>query len=236
MPDIEGHLEETLNAMHDLSGKPRSSFGQTVTNQSGVVTNLTLTPTLQSNELRQTIWGAALSRLNTWILMLYEEKSSGQNIEFAGGRVLRRRFKGAATMEFPLKVSMPGKAISGWYRNSINWPSAIRIDDPVYLDGIMKQVQSQPQVISLFDAHEMLGYEDSEAMTDRIADEHEDPRIHPEILEQTVNSLSGLAGMNSPEAEALSDTGLSPDEEAYEQGLSEGEVFNQTARPQLPTA
>jgi len=232
LPDIEGHLEETLNAMHDLSGKPRSAFGQTITNQSGVVTNLTLTPTLQSNELRQTIWGAELSTLNTWILMTYEDKSNGVEIMFPGGRVFRRRFKGAATVEFPLQVKMKGSDISGWYRNSIKWPSAIRIDDPVYLDGVMKQLQSSPQTISLFDAHEMLGHEDSEAMTDRIAAEHEDPRIHPEILEQTVASMQGLAGMGGEDAAALTDVG--GEEALAAEGLSEGDTAMQSAQPLPP--
>lgn len=233
LPDIEGHLEETLDALHDLSGKPRSSFGQTVTNQSGVVTNLTLTPTLQSNELRQTIWGAVLSTLNTWILMTYEAKAKGARISFPGGRVLRKRYKGAAALQFPLAVNMTGADIKGWYRNSIKWPSAIRIDDPVYLDGVLKQLQSSPQAISLFDAHEMLGYEDSEAMTDRIAAEHEDPRIHPEILEQTVASLSQLASMGTPEAAALSDVG---EEDLAAEGLTEGQVLQGSARPLAPRA
>jgi len=229
LPDIEGHLEETLNAMHDLTGKPRSAFGQTVTNQSGVVTNLTLTPTLQSNELVQTIWGASLSKLNTWILMTYEEKSKKKEITFPGGRVVRHRFKGAASVDYPLQVKMVGEVIGGWYRNKIQWPSAIRVDDPVYLDGIIKQLANEPQVISLFDAHEMLGHEDSEAMTDRIAAEREDPRIHPEVLAETINSLQGLAGVQAPEAEGFSDVS----EAGAEEGLTEGEVFNQTGQPPL---
>ena len=232
LPDIEGHLEETLNAMHDLSGKPRSSFGQTITNQSGIATNMALTPTLQSNELRQTIWGAELATLNTWILMTYEAKSKGKPISFPGGRVIRRTRKGAATQSFPLQVNIKGSDINGWYRNKIQWPSAIRVDDPVYLDGVIKQLANSPQLISIFDAHEMLGYEDSEAMSDRIAAEHEDPRHHPEILEQTVASLQGLAGLNDPDA-----AGLTQDIEEVpggEQGLTEGEVLNQTAQPLPP--
>ena len=242
LPDIEGHLEETLNAIHDLSGKPRSAFGQTVTNQSGVVTNLTLTPTLQSNELRQTLWGAVLAELNTWILMTYEAKSKGTDIQFPGGRVMRRKFKGAASKEFPLQVKMKGSDIQGWYRNSIKWPSAIRIDDPVYLDGVIKQLANQPQVISLFDAHEMLGYEDSEAMTDRIAAEHEDPRIHPEILEQTVASMQALSGMQGggfdEEAAALSGGygGEAEVQPGGEQALSSGDMAMQSAQPLPPEA
>jgi hypothetical protein len=231
MPDIEGQLTEVRDIMFDISGKPRSAFGQAVTNQSGVVTNLALTPTLQSNELRETVWGAALERLNRCILALYERFMAKDAIVF---RTEKRSIRGAAVQTTPFDVSMAGEEIAGWHKNRMKWPSAIRTDDPVYLDGVLKKLSNPVQAISLYDALEELGYEDVEARIDRIRAEREDPRIHPEILAQTVESLTALGGLQDPAMDGLADVD-SPDGE-QEVGMSEGQVGNLTAQPPMPVA
>lgn len=223
-PDIEGQMVEVRDVMFDLSGKPRSSFGQTVTNQSGVVTNLTLTPTLQSNEVRQSIWSGALERLNERILMLYERFSKGQEIHFRG---LRTVVRGASRKVSPFEVTITGGEISGWYSNRIKWPSVIRVDDPVYVDTQLKMLQAQPQAMSLFDFMENVGVERVESAIDRIRAEREDPRIHPEVLSETVSSLSGLSGMAGvgPSLMGLGASGAEPDV------MSEDETAVATGQP-----
>jgi hypothetical protein len=197
MPDIEGQLLEIKDTIFDLSGKPRSSYGQAITNQSGVVTNLTLTPTLQSNELRQTVWGFAFNRLNANVLALYEHFSPSMPIQFSG---LRRTRKGASFKVSPFKVSITGAEIAGWYESIMKWPSAIRNDDPVYVQTQLSMVTSDPQTMSVYDFEEAVGVEDVEAWIDRIRAEKEDFRLHPEVLEATLNSLGAMTGMASPDA------------------------------------
>lgn len=195
MPDIEGQLLEVKDTIFDLSGKPRSSYGQTITNQSGVVTNLMLTPTLQSNELRQTVWGFAFERLNAMILALYEEFSPSTPINFSG---LRRTRKGSSFKVSPFQVTITGAEIAGWYKSIIKWPSAIRSDDPVYIQTQLSLLMSDPQAISLYDFLENIGVEDVEAWIDRLRAEMEDFRIHPEVLQQTLESLTSMSAMADP--------------------------------------
>jgi len=204
VPDIEGQLLEIKDTIFDLSGKPRSSYGQTVTNQSGVVTNLMLTPTLQSNELRQTVWGFAFSRLNANVLALYERFSKSTQIKFTG---LRRTRKGASFKVSPFKVSITGNEIAGWYESLMKWPSAIRADDPVYVQTALSQVTSDPQVMSVYDYLEAIGVDDVEAWVDRLRAEKEDFRLHPEVLEQALSSISAMSGMASPAADVGSGMG-----------------------------
>lgn len=193
MPEITEQLEAVKEAMYDLSGKPRSAFGQTITNQSGVMTNMALTPTLQSNELRETLWGAALVRLNREILQMYEEFSKGREIHFRGTRVGK-----TPKNQVPFEVKITGKEIAGWYENRMKWPSAIRVDDPAYVQMLLSQLTAKPQAISIYDFLEERGIEDVEAWIDRIKAEHEDPRIHPEIMESAINSVTQLAGAIMP--------------------------------------
>jgi hypothetical protein len=178
MPAIEEQVELIRDLIFDLSGKPRSAFGQTVTNQSGVVTNLALTPTLQSNEYHETQWGKALSFLNRRLLQLTEKFGKSFETTYRGYRPV------GADLE-TLKVenlSFKGEDIQGWYENRIKWPSAIRTDDPVYIQNILSLLTSDPPAISLYTALEMFGKEDVEAEIDRIEQQLQDPRMHPDRL------------------------------------------------------
>jgi hypothetical protein len=184
IPAIQEQMTFALDALFDLAGKPRSAFGQTVTNQSGVVTNLTLTPTLQSNEYHESIWGWRLGEFNKWILALWEKNMSGSEIHFQG------RYAGQTGTTKYYDVNITGAEIAGWYKNRIKWPSAIRTDDPVYVQNNLQQLTSDPPAVSLYTYLERAGVEDVEAEIDRIQKQLEDPRIHPDRLQSAVEAAS----------------------------------------------
>lgn len=193
VPAIDEQMTFTLDAMFDLAGKPRSAFGQTVTNQSGIVTNLALTPTLQSNEMHETIWGQQLSLFNEMILQLWEEFSSGAQINFRG-----RKETVTGTQKF-YETEMTGSEIGGWYKNRIKWPSAIRTDDPVYVQNHLQQLQGgQFPALSLYTYLEEMGVEDVEAEIDRISEQLMDPRFHPDRMTAAMGALTTLQGSDVP--------------------------------------
>lgn len=191
VPAIDEQIELIKDTMFDLAGKPRSAFGQTATNQSGIVTNLALTPTLQSNESHETVWGKRLSQMNEWILMLWEKFESGSEIKFKG------RYQTETGSSKIYETSMTGKDIAGWYKNRIKWPSAIRTDDPVYVQNNLQQLQAQPfPAISLYTYLENMGVEDVEAEIDRIGLQLEDARFHPDRLTAAANATQALQGQS----------------------------------------
>ena len=192
VPAIGEQMSFILDALFDLAGKPRSSFGQMVTNQSGVVTNLALTPTLQSNEFHESIWGLRLSELNEWILALWEKNKADDLIEFRG----RKNTKFGGTRYY--EVQLTGREIGGWYKNLIKWPSAIRTDDPVYVQNLLQQLTSSVPGISLYSYLEEMGREDVEAEIDRIQQQLEDPRLNPEGLKSAMDVASTISGAGLP--------------------------------------
>lgn len=207
VPAIQEQVNFILDALFDLAGKPRSAFGQTVTNQSGVVTNLALTPTLQSNEAHETIWGMRLSELNEWILALWEQHMAGEQIKLRG-----RLWKASGSSRY-FDVEITGEEIDGWYKNRIKWPSAIRTDDPIYVQNMLQQLTSDPPGISMYTYHEEMGREDVEAEIDRIQQQLEDPRIHPDRMSSAVDAMTALSSSGMPPGmEGLApDGGLVPD-------------------------
>lgn len=182
-PTIDEQITLILDTIFDISGKPRSAFGQTVTNQSGVVTNLALTPTLQSNEAHESIWGRKLSLLNRQLLMLVE-KFGGEQMTYRGRQPIgadHRNFRGT-------ELEFSGAEVGGWYESRIKWPSAIRTDDPVYVQNVISQLTSDPPTMSLYTALELLGHEDVEAEIDRILEQKEDPRLSPDTVAQNAQT------------------------------------------------
>lgn len=190
-PTIDEQITLILDLIFDISGKPRSSFGQTITNQSGVVTNLALTPTLQSNEAHETMWGRRLSLLNARSLELIE-KFGSDKMRFRGRQPTGADNRGSRLLD----LTFDAKEIDGWYESRIKWPSAIRTDDPVYVQTIMSRLTSDPPALSLYTALEMLGHEDVEAEIDRILEQREDPRLSAD----TVNTNTSTAMEASPGA------------------------------------
>lgn len=206
VPAIDEQLEFVLSAMFDLAGKPRSSFGQTVTNQSGVVTNLALTPTLQSNEYHESIWGQQLARLNRFTLMLWEKNMQGAQIKFEGRAQLA-----SGTLKY-YEVEMTGGEIAGWYKNRIKWPSSVRVDDPAYRQTLLSELTSDPPGMSLYTYLEARGTEDVEAEVDRIEQQLEDPRLHPDRLNSAIEAATSLQGAQlDPQLDGLApDAGVPP--------------------------
>jgi hypothetical protein len=111
IPAIEQQMQFVIDSLFDLGGKPRSSFGQQTSQQSGVQTNLSLSPTVQSNEYHETIWGQRLSCLNEYILMLWEKNMSGEPIQFEGSY----RAQGGSSKYYETDIT--GSEIGGWYKN-----------------------------------------------------------------------------------------------------------------------
>lgn len=210
VPAIGEQMTFALDALFDLAGKPRSAFGQTITNQSGVTTNLALTPTLQSNEYHETIWGMRLSELNEWILALWEKNKPGDIIEFVG----RKTMQNQSTKYY--EVDITGEEIGGWYKNRIKWPSAIRTDDPVYIQNLLAQLTSDPPGMSIYTYMELAGREDVEAEIDRIEQQLEDPRWHPDRLAGAVNVATTIGGSQLPPGME----GFAPDGGVPEQDLA----------------
>ena len=185
-PAIMEQMTFALDSLFDLAGKPRSSFGQQTSQQTGVQTNLALTPTLQSNDYHESIWGVRLMSLNEWILAFWETNMSGDVIEFQG------RYETQTGSQKYYDVSITGSEIDGWYENRIKWPSAIRVDDPVYIQNNLQQLTSDPPAMSLYTYLEKGGIEDVEAEIDRIREQLEDPRLHPDRLKSAIDAAAGV--------------------------------------------
>lgn len=203
IPAIDQQMTFVIDSLFDLAGKPRSSFGQTVTNQSGVVTNLALTPTLQSNEYHESIWGQRLIQLNRMILMLWEQNMTGSRIKMAG-----RYLSESGSQKF-YDVDITGAEINGWYKSRVKWPSAVRTDDPVYIQNNLQQLQSDPPAVSLYTYLERAGVEDVEAEIDRIQQQLEDPRLHPDRLQAAVGAAQTIEQAGLPMSGEFG--GFSPD-------------------------
>jgi len=215
VPAINDQLTFVLDALFDLAGKPRSAFGQTVTNQSGVLTNLSLTPTLQSNEYHESMWGTRLSKLNEWILALWEQNKSGDLISFKG----RKHTQSGSSQYYEVEIT--GEEIAGWYKNRIKWPSAVRVDDPVYVQNLLQQLQSDPPGMSLYTYLEKAGIEDVEAEIDRIQQQLEDPRMHPDRLNSAIDAATAIQGAQLPGLDAFGGGGL-PGSEGLSDSLEAG--------------
>lgn len=233
VPAIDEQIALVMDMLFDLAGKPRASFGQSITNQSGIVTNLSLNPTLQSNEAHELVWSAGLSKLNEYILMLWEEFMKGDQIDFRG------RYSTATGSSKLYDVSITGKDIAGWYKNRIKWPSAIRTDDPVYVQNHLQQLQAQPfPALSLYTYLEEMGREDVEAEIDRIGQQLEDPRFHPDRMTASVNAITALQGQTLPGQDVTNGPGVGSGppgaDAAYADSLQAAGSTSSGAPPSIP--
>lgn len=188
VPAIDEQIQLILDTMFDISGKPRSSFGQTVTNQSGVMTNLSLTPTLQSNEYHETLWGQRLSHLNARCLAFTEKFGKGEERTYRGRVPVGRDLKNTRMIE----TAIDPKEIGGWFENIIKWPSTMRVDDPVHITSVIQRLTSDPPAISLYSALEELGVEDVEEEIDRILEQREDPRLSADVVAKGASTAMGI--------------------------------------------
>ena len=206
LPEIGAQMDRTERFLQDLGGQPASAFGQTVTNQSGVMTNLSLTPTVKATAAREVIFGMGLVTLNADTLRIYEKFLKGQPVKLQGVRFGRTPYQEKAYEE-----EVSGSDVNGWYENRIKWPSALRIDDPVYVQSEIAKVTCDPPVQSVYDTIENLGVPDVEAALDRIAAQLEDPRFHPDRLKHAVDAAAALGGAQLPtDLEGLAGGGVDP--------------------------
>ena len=195
VPAIDEQIALVMGTIFDLSGTPRSVFGDVGRNNSGVSVNASMTPLSESTEAHESVWGDARSQLNEYILMLWEEFMKGEEIVFRG------RYPTQSGSMKVYDVALKGKDINGWYKNRIKWPSAIRIDDPVYVQNHLQQLQAQPfPAISLYTYLEQMGFEDVEAEIDRIGIQLEDPRFHPDRMKAAIDGMTALQGQALPGA------------------------------------
>lgn len=207
-PDILNQRAAIMSAIFDLSGQPASAYGQTVTNQSGVMTNLSMTPSVAAAADKQAVFGMGLVQLNTAILALNEKFMKGDQITFKGSRPKR---PGLAASEY-YEVNMTGSEIGGWFKNRIKWPSALRTDDPVFVQNEIAKMTAQPPVQSVYTTAENIGIEDVELEMDKIKEQLEDPRFNPQGLDSAVNAASVLSEV----------PGLPPEMEGLDPGQSMG--------------
>lgn len=188
-PDLSGQYERVLRAIYDLSGRPASSYGQTVTNQSGVMTNMALTPTVAAASDRTVLFGEALVHLNAALLRLFEKFHPGVAAIMAVRPVGRsmQRAEGVS-------ASVAGRTVGGFYASRIKWPSMLKTDDPVFVQNELQKANADPPKQSIYTTLENLGVEDVEAEIDRIKEQLEDPRLHPERLKQAIDAAQAFTG------------------------------------------
>lgn len=196
-PDIANQYARVMTALYDLSGKPASSYGQLLSNQSGVATNMALSPATMTTEEAMGLFGMGLIELNEAILRLTEKFMKGQPIEIRQGATRGRSGQGWRYYD----VTITGDDIGGWYKNRIKWPSALRTDDPVYVQNELSKSKgdaSSPPSQSLYTTLENLGVEDVEAEIDRIKQQLEDPRLHPDRLQAAVSAAQAFQESQLP--------------------------------------
>ena len=201
-PDVEEQYNRVLGLIYDLSGKPPSSYGQMISNQSGVATNMALSPTTASTEERQDVFGFGLIRLNKAILQLYEHFMAGEEINVSGVKPKRA----GSNRMVPFQHKLKGSEMGGWRQNRVIWPSALRTDDPVYVSNELQKMQAQPPAQSVYTTLENLGIQDAEMELDRIKEQLADPRFHPDRLDSAVSAATALQAGTLPDEMA----GLDP--------------------------
>lgn len=202
-PDIVGQAQRIQQSIFDLSGFPAAAYGQMVTNQSGVMTNMSLSPTALNAADKQVLIGEGLVALNRAILSLYEKFHPKPYS-------VRVKTKGEGRERYDVYAGdFAPKQLKGWYENRIKWPSVLRTDDPLYVQTELSKMTSQPPAQSVYTTMENLGMQDVEAELDRVGVQLEDPRFNPQGLDSAVNAAQVFSTMPpSPAADQFS--GLDP--------------------------
>ncbi|HEY0663264.1 MAG TPA: phage portal protein, partial [Thiobacillaceae bacterium] len=135
-PDIANQYARVMTAIYDLSGKPATAYGQLMSNQSGVATNMALSPATLTTEEAMSLFGLGLIQLNEAILVLNERFMKGQQIEI---RIAAQGGRSTSVQYYD--VTITGDEIGGWYKNRIKWPSALRTDDPIYVQNELAKMK-----------------------------------------------------------------------------------------------
>lgn len=187
-PDLDNQFARVQQGIYDLSGKPPAAYGQMETNQSGVATNMALSPTTSSTEELLSIFGTGLQKLNAAILCLNEKFMKGEEIDVRGMRPSAKNQRRMVTYQATIR----GADIGGWYQNRIKWPSVMRTDDPVYVQNELAKMQSDPPAQSVYTTLENLGIEDVEMELDRIKEQLADPRFHPDVMTAAMGAVGQM--------------------------------------------
>lgn len=193
-PDISQQYDRVMRAIQDLSGKPASSYGEILSNQSGVASNMSMSPQVSATEMKQGVAGMGLIALNQACLQLTEKFMKGKDIS---AKAMAPSRPGTTSWRAYEGTFDPAK-IDGWYKNRIKWPSAFRVDDPIYVQNELAKSKgdaANPKAQSQYTTMENLGIEDVEAEIDRIKAEYEDPRLHPERLTAATDAAVAMQGM-----------------------------------------
>lgn len=190
-PDISAQYERVREAIMDIGGRNEAAYGRSMTNQSGVMTNMSMSPTVGAAAERMAVFGHGLARENEIILAFLEKNMAGDEIV---ARALRPR--GPAMMSMmSIAGRFFGRDIGGWYHNRIKWPAVLRTDDPMYVQTeLSKMVATPVPAQSVYTTMENLGIEDVEAELDRLQKQLEDPRMHPERLKSAIEAATALSG------------------------------------------
>lgn len=228
-PDIEMQFQRVMQMIYDLSGKPPTAYGQIMSNQSGVATNMSLSPATTTTEEKQGIFGMGLVQLNEAILSLTEVFKGGQDIDL---RASVPRNPGSKAYRY-YQTQLNGSDIGGWYKNRIKWPSALRTDDPIFVQNELAKSKgdaTNPPAQSLYTTLERLGTEDVEAEIDRISRQLEDPRLHPDRLQAAVEAAATMQQSMLPTPMS----GLDPSVAAANGGSELGSAMTASGSPAGP--
>jgi hypothetical protein len=193
-PDIANQYDRVLELIRDLSGKPATSYGSMLSNQSGTASNMSMQPQVSSTEMKQGLTGRGLIQLNSAALCLTEKYLKGKEMT---ARAFAPARPGTSSWR-ALEAKFDPAEIEGWYKNRIKWPSAMRIDDPVFVQNqlAMSHGDAQnPKAQSQHTTMENLGIEDVERELDQIKQEYEDPRLHPERLTAATDAAVAMQGL-----------------------------------------
>lgn len=204
-PDITAQFERVRATLMDLGGRNEAAYGRTITNQSGVMTNMALSPTVAAAQERMSIFGLGLSHLNELILRTYEKNLGGATIK---ATALRPRGESLSVFA-PIMGEITGTEIGGWYHNRIKWPAVLRTDDPVYVQTEISKMTANPPVQSVYTTMENLGIEDVESERDRLQEQLQDPVWHPDRLQSAIEAAGALSQTSlDPAFEGLAPDGM----------------------------
>lgn len=191
-PMISEQADRIQSILYDLTGRSAASYGQTLANQSGVMTNLAMSPHVAAATDRMVTFSTGLSALNVAILTLLEKFAPSEDLSYQG---YRPRGSTNSTYEYFETQGFKAGDLKKRYRNRIKWPAVLRSDDPVFIQSELSKMKSDaggPPAQSIYTTLENLGVEDVEMELDRIAEQLSDPRFHPDRLTGAINAATAL--------------------------------------------
>jgi len=208
---FDSHLDRLFEQMKNIAGFPSATFGEMVgANTSGNALSMYFQPTSQSIDRQWIVWKAFYQGINEKILRLYETflradeqkelyghlpKGSFEYLQQTdenGQTYMSRQFRSGG-----YSVTFGRDTIGHYYRSIILPPSPTPQDEVAYKTLILQAVEAG--MISRVTAYEEWGIVDPEDELDLLASEREDPRLHPEVLQQALGALNSAPGAAQPQ-------------------------------------